>query len=105
MATRYPQLPKTWSDPEEHVFKLTQSLNGLLNGETNNVLSVTLNPSSTTTEISDDRIHPNTVPILVPKTASAAATIWSYNASKGKVTLTHDSDPASDRRFGVLLFG
>jgi hypothetical protein len=105
MPTRYPKLPMKWSDPHEHLFKMTQSLNGALNGQINNVLVVTLRADETTTEISDDRIHPNTVPILVPKTASAGATAWRYSATRGKVTLTHDSDPASDRSFGVLLFG
>jgi hypothetical protein len=101
----YPKAPELWENPTEHLFYIAKAVNGLLNGESNNTLSATLTPGSTTTEISDDRIHLDTVPTLTPKTASAAATVVSFVATKGKLTLTHDSSAATDRSFGVILFG
>ena len=105
MSTVYPKAPEMWSNPIEHLLYIAKAVNGLLNGQTNNTVAATLTPDSTTTEISDDRIHPDTVPMLTPKTASAAASVVSFAASKGKLTLTHDSSPATDRDFGIALFG
>ncbi len=105
MSTVYPKAPERWSDPVEHLLYIAKAINGLLDGQSNNTLSVTLTPDSTTTEISDPRIHLDTVPVLTPKSASAAAAAVSYSATKGKLTLSHDSNPATDRSFGVILCG
>jgi len=103
MTIRYPRLPLRWTTLDDQMFLVSQSLNGVLDGQTNNDLELTLTANATTTELLDDRIHLATVPVLVPRTPSAAAAVVSFAATKGKVTLTHDSSAATDRTFAVLL--
>jgi len=105
MTTVYPKVPQTWTDAKEHLRYFANSINGLLDGQSNNTLSVTLTADATTTTITDDRIHGDSVPTLTPKTASAATAAVSFSASKGILTLTHDSSSDTDRSFSVILFG
>lgn len=100
-------VPEFWSGSvEEHVRKLAQAVNGILRGKTNNILEVTLAPGATQTEVLADRVTVSTVPIAVPRTASAAATIglWSESTT-GKVILHHDASAATDREFDLVLCG
>jgi len=92
---------------EELVRRVAQTANGALNGETNNVLHVTLEPGVAFTEVGEPRVKPGTVVLLVPESESAAAAIASvYSvASTGLITIHHNSDPATDRTFGVVFFG
>ena len=103
---RFPVVPLFWNQPEEHVRKAFQAINGLLNGQGNNVEDVTLVPGATQTDIDVNYATPDTVALVQPRSASAAAAtgLWT-RSTKGKVTLFHDSNPATDRLFGVVLFG
>lgn len=98
-----------WQNPEEHLRKIALVVNEALAGKLNNTLAVTLWPSETSTEVELSRVTSDTVAVLVPRTASAAAAQASgqlfMTTSKGKLTIHHDSDPAEDRTFGVILVG
>lgn len=105
---RVPTVAKFWSEGrrDEHIRNIAQRVNGVLDGKTNNVTSVTLSAGATTTTLSDSRITADTTVTLTPKTASAAAATGIYaTTSLGKLTVGHNSDGAADRTFGVVLHG
>lgn len=107
LVERYPRVPLSWPGSlKEHLLKIAQAVNGLLVGQTNNTQEITLDASATETEVTENAAHPNVTPILVPKTANAAAAtgIW-FEAFQGRVVIHHDSSPATDRTFSLLLFG
>ena len=110
MPERYRPVPLRWGkgndDREEHRFLMVQTINWLLEGRGNMTHELTLEADATETAITDERIGPNTLAFLVPKTATAAAAPGIYqSAVKGALTFYHDSNPATDRTFGVALLG
>lgn len=96
-----------WRNPQEHLRKVALVVNEILAGKTNNTLDITLTPDAIESEFEVARVVSTTVPILMPKTASAAAAFASLyvELTKGKMVVHHDSDPAEDRTFGVVLVG
>lgn len=97
-----------WLNPQEQLRKFGLVINEILAGKMNNTLEITLWPSETSTEIALHRITADTVPQFVPRTASASAAVTGtlyFKSEKGKLTIYHDSDPAEDRTFGVVLVG
>lgn len=109
MSHRTNSVPETWSRnrADELHRKVAQALNSVLRGETNNHFTVTLAPGTTETEVRYSSARPGVVPVLTPLSASAAAAaaiVWA-SAELGKVVLHHDSDPATDRAFGVVIIG
>jgi hypothetical protein len=107
MTIRYPRLPLNWKDAEEHLYRISQAINGLLKGQMSNTFDVTLTAGETTTTIVDGIIHAASCPTASPKTASAAAALTSlyFIANKGSLVIHHDSDPATDRTFCIAVFG
>jgi len=86
-------LPATWRDTKEHLRKVTQTVNGTLDGRTNNTGEVTLNNAPSTTVV-DARISTGSV-ILWHPTSSAAAmelgagTMYVSATTSGSMTVTH----------------
>jgi len=107
MANRFPTVPKFWADSAEHMRKLVIAVNGLLRGESNNTSEVTLTAGATSTVISDSRITADTLVLLIPKSATAAAAMNKVfmAAAAGAITLTHDATGDLDRTFGLILVG
>jgi len=107
MSVRYPKVALDGENIPERLFKLAQAINGLLDGNSNNALEVTLAPNVASTTLSDDRVHPETVPILTPKTASAAVAAPGIYCTAGNkaITINHGVYLATDMRFGVVLCG
>jgi len=100
----FPIVPESWSSPQEHLRKLSQAINGILRGQCNNTDEVTLDASVTETTLESEKIVQHTVVVLSPRTSSAAAVSGLYiTTTKGSATLHHDSSPATDRTFGVVL--
>ena len=104
---RYLELPLFFDSPEEFLRKIATTVNDLIDGEGNNVDSVTLTPNSTTTVVSLARFNADTVANLTPKTQSAAAALGALYvvATTGTLTLHHDSTADTDRTFGLLYIG
>jgi len=102
----YPELARRWDDEKEHLFQVSLAVRGLMIGQANNVLEVTLDPGATSTEVSDTRIAVTSKAFLTARSASAAAAtgVW-VATSHGKFTIYHDSSPATNRYFGVLFVG
>ena len=89
--------------------KLAQVANRAANGKTNNTGTVTLAASTTTTTVTDSRIGEDTVVLLSPLTANAAAAIGttyiSTTTAGTSFVLTHASDANVDKTFGYILVG
>lgn len=104
---QFPGVPVDKASDVEHRRDLARAVNGLLRGERNATGQVTLTASSTTSTISDSRITADTVAILMPLTAHAAAAVaglW-QTAAAGAITLTHASTADVDKTFYFVLVG
>jgi hypothetical protein len=101
----FPIVPEHFGSEQEQRRKLAQAINGLLRGQANNTAEVTLAPNATETLVETEKIVESTVLVLTPRSASAAAAqaiLW-VETTKGSATLHHDSSPATDRTFGIVL--
>jgi hypothetical protein len=88
--------------------KIAMTVNGLLLGRSNNVFPLTLTASATTTTITDPRISPDTIAVLVPTTAAGltAFTAGIRQASAvGSIVLTHASNASTTQSFRYALVG
>lgn len=88
--------------------QISSTVNEMLKGRGNNVGSVTLTASVTTTTISDIRIKQTMTAVLIPRTANAAAAMTNVYISAvadGSITLTHASTASVDRTFDYILHG
>ncbi len=110
LRERNPYVPKFWERRiPEHLRFLSEAVNGILNGALNNSAKVTLDPGATETELDAKAATMETIVVLTPMSASAAAAVgaglvWA-TAEAGKVTIHHDADSADDRAFAVAIFG
>jgi hypothetical protein len=99
----YRKLNPSGSDVRE----ISEIVNNLVEGKTNNTGSITLNVSSaTTTIIYDERIGYNSVIFLMPTTVNAASSLTNVYVSartKGSATLTHSANTAADKTYGYII--
>lgn len=101
-------VPLTWPDIKEHIRKIALAVQAILEGKINSTGNVTLRASQTTTIVEDFRIGADTQIILTPTTANATAAMDNVYQSanvKHEITLTHDSNAATDRTFKYTLIG
>jgi hypothetical protein len=106
MPNRSQTVPTFWSGPEEeHRRKMAHAINALMKGQGNNGFAVTLTPDAVLTELEVEFARPGNIAQLQPMSASAAASLASVwtEVEIGRVNLHHDSQPAADRRYGVVL--
>lgn len=104
----YSGVPEMLPDEKEHRRQIARLANGLLQGKQNNVIQVTLTPSSTTTTVIDRRIGANTGIFPSALTAHAAAALGALYVSaqqNGQATLTHANSANTDQTFNLLLVG
>lgn len=88
--------------------ELAQFVNELRDGKLNAIGSFVLTASATSTLVLNSKASIDTVILLMPLTASAAAalpTTWVSAQDNGQFTLTHSSDPATDRSFRYIAIG
>ena len=110
-GARYPIPPLYWADErrDEYLRQIATSVRGLLVGETNNALVLALDPNVTTTAHSDTRIAAHMIPLLVPMSALAATAVGAgvvyVTVKSGELKVHHDSDPSTDRVFGIVFLG
>lgn len=101
-------VPSFQPDEKRHRRDISVWAQWVNQGHLANVGSVTLRTSQTTTVITDDRVSINTVPLLTPTTANAAAaqaTTYVSTVTNGSFTLTHASTTTADRAFKYALLG
>lgn len=77
-------------------------------GKLNCTTTVTLAAGTTTTTLTDARLTPGSVILLMPTTSNAAGAVSGLYVSargKGTATLTHANTGTTDRTFGVAIIG
>jgi hypothetical protein len=90
------------SNPRE----VAEVVNNAVNGKTNNTGTVTLADSSTTTTLNDERLGFDSVILLSPLTANAAAqNPYISTKAKGSVVITHTSVASTDLNFDYIIVG
>lgn len=90
------------------------TINGCLNGKTNNTGNVTLNTSTATTTVvlAKGRLGPNSIILFEPTTANAAAEIGAgtmfvstKDTVNNKFLITNASNLQNDRTFNFIIVG
>lgn len=90
--------------------RLFDQIEGLLNGQSRNVGTVTLTASAASTAVDDARFQSSQVPVFVPLTANAAAeygagTMYVSARTAKQFTITHANNAQVDRTFGYIFAG
>jgi len=88
--------------------ELAQFINELRDGKLNSTGSFTLTPSATSTVVTNQRVSVETVILMMPLTANAAAalpTTWVSAQANGQFTVSHASAASTDRVFRFLTIG
>ena len=105
-----PTVPRRWFNVEEHLSRLSDTVNLILKGKTNNYGSVTLTANAASTVVTDPRAGIDTVPVFTPTTANASAEIGAgtmYVSARGNqtFTITHANNAQVDRTFLYTISG
>ena len=96
------------TDLRQTVQRLVDAVNRMMDGRSNAVGEVTLTASATTTEVTDYRVGRDSVVVLMPTTANAAAAVGTTYVSEltqNAFTLTHANNGQTDRTFGYAITG
>lgn len=85
----------------------SESINGLLVGQSANRFKGTLRANQTTSTFSDPRIKFGSAIIPVPQTANASAIALPYPSAieNGEVTFTHASNANADKTYLFVIVG
>jgi hypothetical protein len=108
---RFRRPPKFLEGTPEHVRKVVLPIvNDLQRGKANNTYEITLAVAPATTTLLETAIATlASEAFLTPKSASAAAALAAgvvyTTPQQGSILITHDSDAATDRTFGVVIHG
>jgi hypothetical protein len=98
-----------WDQVEsEHRSKLARAINRINGGKFNATGSITLQPSQTTTTLTDSRVSATSFIDFMPKSAHAAAakpSIFVTNLINGAATVNHASSANTDQTFTYLVIG
>lgn len=112
----YPGIPRGLSSWADLYRIITDVVNGILLGRTNNYGSVTLTASaaSTTVSLAEGRLSSNSKVYFEPLTASAAAeyhsgnmyvTAANHDVANRQFIITHSNHASTDRDFGYVIVG
>lgn len=89
--------------------EISEVVNGIMQGKTNNTGTVTLAvASATTTTINDERIGYDSIITFMPTTANAASELTNLYVSarnKGSATLTHSANVSADKTYSYIIVG
>jgi hypothetical protein len=100
------KLPYVGGTPRE----ISQVVNNLVDGKSNNTGTFTCTASAATTAVTDFRAGKSSIILLMPQTANAAAevgngTIYVSTRAKQSFTVTHANNAQTDRTFGYVVIG
>lgn len=95
---------------ETNVLRIVASVRALWQGRSNAVGEFTLTPSTTSTVVRAENCGPGSRIALTPRTASAATALASVyipeaTVTNGEFTVVHNSNAATDRKFGYAIQG
>lgn len=101
--------PTFWASPEEMGRKLSNSVRGILRGETNNHFTVTLDAGTDCTEIRYTSARPGMAIQITAQNQAAAAfqrvnDVWGTSET-GLVKVCHDATAAGTETYGVVVVG
>lgn len=117
MTVGYPGAPEDVisEDPKSIrsvIRAIARVVNRTLQGKTNNHATVTLDTSTTTTTVTDERVTFQSKIYFDPMTANAATELYGAtmyvleaNRQNGEFTITHANNAQSDRTFGYVVVG
>jgi hypothetical protein len=107
-----PAVPTTAATWREWLTKVSTTLNEVLRGRLNVVGTFTLSASMTSSTLTDDRISLNSIIVLSPTTANAAAELGNgtlfvseSGRNNGSVVITHANNAQTDRTFRFAIIG
>lgn len=103
----YPYLQANVQQSDNFLKKIVLVVNNLVNGKTNNIGEVTLNPSATSTVVSNNLVNPNSMILLEALTANAASHVTHVYVVAGdkNFTIFHNSSPQTDRTHKYVIIG
>lgn len=102
--SRSSKLPPGGGTPRQ----VADAVNQIVAGRLDSFGTVTLRVSQTTTTVTNALVGANSVIVLMPKTANAAAALATTYVSartNGSFTLTHANNSQTDREFGYGWIG
>jgi hypothetical protein len=99
------QLPVFGGDPRA----ISEVVNGIMNGKTNNTGGITLNQGATSTTLTDERVSGNSVILFMPLNDYAADELahghmYVSARNKGSATITHGNH-MHDMIFAYVVIG
>lgn len=100
--------PKVLADEKQHRYKLAEAVLLLKDGKNDAHGSITLTANAASTTLADVRIGGNTVLVLSPTTANAAAavaTTYYDTLARGSLVIHHANNAQTDKTFGYALVG
>ena len=102
----YSPLPSEATNPRQ----ISQVVNNILDGKVNSTGTFTCAASATSTVVTDFRAGKDSIILLMPTTANAAAevgngTIHVSTRAKQSFTVTHANNSQTDRVFGYVILG
>jgi hypothetical protein len=109
----FPGINRGYIDPLEWCRKITDVVNQIMQGRTNNYGEVTLsaNAASTTVTLASGRLSTASEIHLTPRSLNASielagtAYISSRDVANNQFTITHSNDASTDRTFGYAIIG
>lgn len=107
-----PAVPTTSSNWREWLTRVSTTLNEVLRGRLNVSGTITLTASAASSTLTDDRISVNSIIMLSPTTANAAAELGNgtlfvaeSGRANGSVVITHANNAQTDRTFRFAIIG
>lgn len=88
--------------------QISEVVNNLMNGKSNNTGRIMLASSSTTTTLTDERIGVDSVILFTPTSSHAAsemAHLYISAQTSGQATITHRNTGHSDLNFQYVIIG
>lgn len=88
--------------------EISEVVNNLMNGKSNNIGRIALAQSSTTTTLTDERIGIDSVILFTPNSSHAAAEMAHLYVSAqtaGQATITHRNTGHADLDFQYIIVG
>ena len=97
-----------YPDDNEHRRQIAQCLNGVMQGQLNNTVTVTLTANVATTTVTDARIGSTSILLPMPTTANAAAALgglYVTGIAKQTAVLNHANNAQTDRTYQFAIVG
>lgn len=102
------KVPLSLGDTGRWLYDIASRVNEMIDGRSNAIGEVTLNPNDTSTTVDDLRVGVDSRILLMPTTPNAAAgitTTYIYTVTKQSFTIIHTNTAQIDRTFKYAIVG